>query len=445
MYTHRMLRYAAASLLAASTLACGDWLTAPEANQNPNQPTNATINQLFVAAQTSVSLQYSSDLARTACIWMQQCAGTERQYQELGLYRYGEDSYDAPFGLVYTGGGLIDIRRMQTLADSSGDEIYGGIARVLEALQVGLAADVWGDIPYTEALSDDDPAIDPQQQVYAAVQAKLDTAITLLGSGDGPGPGSVDLYYGGDETKWLRLAHTLKARYHMHTAERLGNTAYQAALTEAQLGLQNDADNFLAIAGDNPQSYNPWYQFTVIQRAGYMFAGAFLVNLLEQRNDPRLADYFLPNAAGDFVGADPGDQTSSTFSGFAIEEDPAFRQPLVSWQENQLIIAEAAFQTGNSGLATTATNRVRQDAGLGPLGSVTLAQIIEELYIVLFQNPEVWNVWKRTCLPRLTPAPGATAIPGRLLYAAGERNANPNIPDPGRQPARNWNDPNGCT
>jgi starch-binding outer membrane protein, SusD/RagB family len=436
---------AAAGLPLAAVLACSDWLTSPEAAKNPNQPTQATINQLFVAAQTSLTVQYTSDLARTACVWMQQCAGTERQYQQLGLYSYGEDSYDASFSLVYTGGGLIDIRRMQALADSAGDKVYGGIARIMEAMQVGLAADIWGDIPYSEAVSNtEDPKLDPQQQVYAAVQAKLDTAITLLTAGTGAGPGAVDLFYGGDKTKWLRLAHTLKARYHMHVAERVGQAAYQAALSESQLGLQ-PGDNFLGLAAENPQSYNAWYQFTVIQRAGYMFAGSFLVDLLKQRNDPRLSRYFLPNAQGQFVGAKPGDQTSAVFSGFTVEKNPAYRQPIVTWQENELIKAEAAFRLGNTALALQAVNRVRVDAGLAPLASVTLNQILEELYIVLFQNPEVWSVWKRTCYPALTPAPGSTSIPGRLLYAAGERNANRNVPAPGQQPARNWNDPAGCS
>lgn len=90
-------------------------------------------------------------------------------------------------------------------------------------------------------------------------------------------------------------------------------------------------------------------------------------------------------------------------------------------------------------------NAVRADAGLPGLGSVTLADIMTEKYIALFQNTEVWNDWKRTCLPALTPAQGATGgIPARLLYAQSERNTNPNIPLPSDQPLRNWNDPNGC-
>jgi hypothetical protein len=77
---------------------------------------------------------------------------------------------------------------------------------------------------------------------------------------------------------------------------------------------------------------------------------------------------------------------------------------------------------------------------------VTLADIMTEKYIALFQNIEVWNDWKRTCLPALTPAQGTVGgIPARLLYAQSERNTNPNVPLPSDQPARNWNDPNACS
>jgi hypothetical protein len=61
-----------------------------------------------------------------------------------------------------------------------------------------------------------------------------------------------------------------------------------------------------------------------------------------------------------------------------------------------------------------------------------------------FQKIETFQDYNRTCLPALTPAPGATAIPGRYLYPINERNSNPNIPAPSQQPVRNQNDPNAC-
>src|SRR5688572_16381310 len=364
-------------LLIGGSIGCSDWLTEPEAATNPNQPTAATADQLLVASQTALTQNYTSDVARTVCVWMQQCAGTDRQYRQLGLYVYGEDAYNGPFGQVYTGGGLPDLRNIQSLAAESDDQVYGGIGRVMEALTVGFAADVWGDVPYSQAVSDStSPALDPQEQVYAAIQAKLDTAITMLTAGTGTGPGDADLYYGGDDAKWLRLAHTLKARNFLHVAERRGNSAYQSALAEAQLGLRK-GDDLLSYQSENPNEQNSWYQFTVIQRSGYMSPGAFLVNLLRSRNDPRLAQYFDPNEQGQYVGAAPGQQGSAGISTFdETRVGPGFRQPMVTWAENQLIIAEAAFRLGQTGVALTALNAERTDAGLPPVGSTTLADIM---------------------------------------------------------------------
>jgi hypothetical protein len=429
------------------SIGCSNWLSDPKATTNPNQPTAANPDQLLVASETALTQQYTSDIARTVCVWMQQCAGTDRQYRQLGLYQYGEDAYNGPFDQVYAAGGLVDIRRIQSIADEAKDQTYGGIGRVLEALAVGFAADIWGDIPYSQAVTDTtSPALDPQEQVYAAIQAKLDTAITLLTAKTGAGPGGADLYYGGNATKWLRLAHTLKARNYMHVAERVGTPAYQSALAQAQQGLQK-GDDLLSYQSENPNEQNAWYQFTVIQRSGYMSPGAFLVNLLQSRNDPRLAQYFDPNAQGQYVGAAPGQQGSAAISTFDdARVGPGFRQPIVTSAENQLIIAEAAFRLGQTGAAAAALNAERADAGLPPTTNISLAEIMTEKYIALFQNTEVWNDWKRTCLPALTPAQGTTGgIPSRLLYAESERTTNPNIPLPSAQPARNWNDPNGCS
>jgi hypothetical protein len=178
-----------------------------------------------------------------------------------------------------------------------------------------------------------------------------------------------------------------------------------------------------------------------------MSPGAFLVSLLQTRNDPRLAQYFDPNSSGQYVGAAPGQQGSATIATFDESRvAPGFRQPIVTYAENQLIIAEAAFRLGQTATALAAYNAERTAAGLPTAGSVTLAEIMTEKYIALFQNIEVWNDWKRACLPALTPAAGTVGgIPARLLYAQSERNTNSNIPLPGDQPARNWNDPNACS
>ena len=76
----------------------------------------------------------------------------------------------------------------------------------------------------------------------------------------------------------------------------------------------------------------------------------------------------------------------------------------------------------------------------------SLRNIIEEKYVTLFLNPEIWNDWKRTCLPSLAPAPGATAIPSRLAYSDHGANT-PTVSSVGvpiTSTSRNPNQPAAC-
>jgi len=129
----------------------------------------------------------------------------------------------------------------------------------------------------------------------------------------------------------------------------------------------------------------------------------------------------------------------------------------VTFNENLLIRAEGQLQTVGAGPALVSLNAERAAWAtatpwhsaftLAPAGSATLATIMNEKYIVLFQNIESWNDYKRTCFPQLTPIGGGIGgvIPGRLLYPVGERQTNTNVPPVNAQPARNWNDPNSCS
>jgi hypothetical protein len=138
---------------------------------------------------------------------MQQMAGTGRQWINIDAPYAIDENTLGGFDTFYTGGSLIDIRTLQARSRAANDQVYLGIAQVWEVLVMSHVADWWGDVPYREAVSTEfrTPALDPQQQVYADLQAKLDSAITNL-AGGGTGPGAIDLIYGGDKAKWTRLA-----------------------------------------------------------------------------------------------------------------------------------------------------------------------------------------------------------------------------------------------
>ena len=103
-----------------------------------------------------------------------------------------------------------------------------GIAEVLEAMDIGFAADVWGDIPYAEAVgANTTPAFEPQMQVYTDLLTLLDKAIADMGAG-GTGPAGHDLIYNGSAAKWIEAAHTLKARIYLHQVRSWGTRSIPA-------------------------------------------------------------------------------------------------------------------------------------------------------------------------------------------------------------------------
>jgi len=471
---------AAGLALALGVAGCDDFLTGPGLTENPNAPLTPTSRQLLAASQAAHFNLQEGQLARLSSIYMQHVTGTNNQQLNWGTqYAVTEQDITARFNQFYNGGGLVDHRKVQELARQEGDAKLEGVARIMEALLMGTATSIWGDIPYREAATGiATPKLDPQEQVYQDLQKALDDGIALLG-GAGVGPTTFDHVYGGNVERWRRAAYTLKARYHLHTAERLGTPAYQAALAAAGQGI-NEAPtsvaqathgqapgDFRALHGGTVTDGNLWAQF--LNSRQDIVAGGAMVQLLSSRSgDPRLAGYFDPapavaasaNCAGyaeGYRGADhfgrfvPAPCAGASPVDAETRRAYPFRQPIVTWAENQLIMAEALVALNRAGDATPHVNNVRRAVGMGDLPSpVTLEQVMQEKYIVMFQNIESWSDYRRTCFPRLTPggtvASPARAIPGRLPYGSAERLNNPdNIKPPSEYGERNWNDPNPCT
>jgi hypothetical protein len=438
----RILATFSAAVVASLITGCGDsYFEGPRLNQNPNQPSSSTADQQFTGFQGFAFYTMTGDLNRLISLWVQQMAGTGRQW--AGYDKYVVTENDFTFGSFYTQGGLVDIRGVQSKVTS--DKLYLGIAQTWEALLMDLASDTWGDIPYSEAVKDVlHPKLDKQADVHNALLTLLDQAISNINAG-GTGPGGVDLIYNGDKAHWAQAAHTLKARILMHLGETDG-TAYAKALTETASGITSADNDFTTYQSGTTGEANHWYQFR-IQRGTDISAGKFIVDLMKTRNDPRLPDYFSAgaDAGGQIIGATPGQEFDGREAWLSDGRgSPEYRQPLLTFAENQLIRAEAQYRTNAQAAALATLNGYRAGVGLaakaGLTGAPLLQAIMEEKYVALFQNTEVWNDYRRTCYPNLAPAAG-NFIPARLVYGTDERRANPNIPSPSQQPKRNQLDP----
>jgi hypothetical protein len=462
----RLLKIALVAGLPALAVGCEGFLTGGELDQDPNRPAVAEPNQLFLAVQSRGFTFQTGQWARLVCMWMQQCAGTDRQYAAIGVYEVAEGLYEGGFNEVYASGGLNDIRKIKAATAEVNNKVFLGITQVLEGLRIGTAADLWGDIPYSEAAlgigtggpANPSPKLDEQAAVYAAVQAVLDSAIANITSAQGTTPGAFDIVYSrpcgtvartaaDQRAAWIELARTLKARFYLHTAET-NAAAYANALTHALQGISKECNDYVTVHSGQDGEANLWYQFIEEQRSDYISPGAFLVDsILERRaGDTRLEEYVERRVnQTEYHGAEPGEGINNRVALFDPDRiDPAFSQPIVTHVENLLIVAEASYRTGNTTQALDYLNRARATDGLLPValaGQALLDEILTEKYIQLFQSIEVYNDWKRTCFPNLTPALGASQIPRRFLYPTSERQTNPNVPAPSAQPAANDNDP----
>jgi hypothetical protein len=464
MKTSKWIRAAGVLTMTVATFACDDALSGPELDTDPNRPSVAQIEQVFHAVQLNTFFWHTGNVARAASMWTQQMAGTDRQYISYDNYEITVSDFNEEWDAIYTSGGLVDQRKAQAMGEALGDRTYVGIAKVHEALMMGMVSSIWGAIPYTEAVGDvATPKFDAQQDVYAAIQALLSSAITDLGVGD-EGPGDLDLIYGGDRVLWTRAANTLRARFYMHWVEAqlaggvsataantaCGGSCLDKAIQAAAAGISSRDGDMVSFHTETPGEQNLWYQFVSVFRPGYLSAGAQLVNQLRTRNDPRLGQYF-DRVNGQYVGAPVG--TSGTYSQLnpATRGAPEFDQPLVTYAENQLILAEAYGRQNQRAQAITALNAARTGYGLTAFnyaGTVPLATIQADIrmekYIAMFQNIEAWNDMKRNCTPVLTPPAGAPALIARIFYSDEEANANPNTPPFGTVFDRNPNDPTAC-
>lgn len=404
---------------------------------SPNDPLEVNLEVLLTGTQVATFSNYTGNLARLPAVLMNQLAGRQFQFEDFQLYVIRESAIDNEFQQLYNGGMI----NAEVLAEKAGDDnkYYRGIARILKVMNLGLATDMWGDVPNSAALkgleseSNFNPAYDTQENILRDIQSALDLAIQDLSSDAASNlkvPGADDLIFGGDPGKWRNAARILKARYHNRLSKRDATGSANSALADLDAayadGLSGADGDVMAYSGEAANEWNQWYAFEQ-QRTGYLTMNQFFLDLLA--GDPRLPLYATANGAGGFDDQQPIGPYYADF------DSPL---PLVTYFEAKFIEAEAAFRAGDKGRAATAFNAA-VTANLNKLGvadpayllvhanetaaTISLEKIMTQKYVAMFTQPEVWADWRRTNLPALTPNPDGdvAAIPRRLTTAQSER------------------------
>jgi hypothetical protein len=453
-----------------SLVACSDFVSPPESD--PNTVPDATVNQLFVAIQANLFFWHGGWASRLNAVWMQQMAGAGGSWAAWELYDVSEDDVASIWFDAYQGSGLIDLKKALEKAEENGWTGYAGILKVHLGYWAGMLASLYGDIPFQEALQPSEfpqPGLDEQADVYADAQQILSEAISDMQNGSGVGPGVNDFNFGGDYARWIAVAHTLRARFHLHWVEVEGSGRYSQALSEAEQGIKSTSGNWTQVHSSSVSERNPW---SIPQLTGGVRANDFLMSMMNNEtpeiledDEPRAPVYwrlatgaFAGQRIGRVTGATTGDPARDA-SYLNVPAETEYPQPIATCSETYFIIAESHAALGNDAAARAALRNAlgcQEDwwgvdlselkADVDNLSGASLfEEIMKQKFLGLLLELEIWNDYKRTCLPARVPAPGRSAIPGRWFYGIQERQTNENVPPPEQQPERNDNDPAPCT
>lgn len=417
---------------------------------SPNDPENTTAALLLANMEVATFATYGGQLARQNEVLIQRMAGTSAGSQSVDIanYSFTEISNQNEWDVIYTG--VIANGRIILEEYGSGSPRYSGIAKVLMAMNFGIATDLWGDIPFSEAgfgLSNLEPAYESQETVIAGIQSLLDQAIVELAEPDANNvylPTGDDYIFGGDAALWTKTAYLLKARYANRLSKRDPSGSATDALNALTNAISDPSEDCNMIFFDAGNSLNQWFAYEG-QRGGYIRAGATFVDTLISIADPRLPVFFDEDGDGGYSGTpyDDVDVTNTSWVGpyYASATSPI---PLASYVEALFISAEANLRAGNTGPAATAHNDAVAASILQVTGAsdpvyealyasetgatITLEKIMFQKYIALFLQAEGYSDWRRTGIPTLTPNPnaGITSIPRRLPTPQQERLYNSN-------------------
>ncbi len=437
-------------------------------NQDPNNPTSASYQYILTGAEVGNIILQSGETARRAGIFSGYYTGIDRQHEGFSQYSLTTSDFNSLWYDVY-----VDSYRNALETEIAAEEegvgaVTKGITQVLQAQILGTAASLYGDIPFEDAgkIEVENPRYEEQLTVYGKVQSLLDEAIQNLQAGTGRPASGSDIYLDGNPAAWTEAAYTLKARFYMHTRE------YASAYAAAGNGISGMDRAMYAPHGTGNEESNLNYLFFAVEvRGADLRTSDFMASLIhpDPAASPDFANYrgnaktdetgrfnfyFLTNS----IGIQP-----NTVDGFAAQTAPT---PLVTYEENLLILAEAgfrsqgfdtglghlndfrAFMAGGGYLRNADPAQLQYDpyapedfasGGMeNPDGlsadDALLREILEERYITFFGQIEAFNDTRRTLKDtnvrvRVQPNTGSE-LPQRFLYPQTEIDRNDNVPSP---------------
>jgi len=399
------LVYAALLVLAAASSCKKSFFT--DVNQNPNVPHEVAPNLILPTAEAALGYTQGGDISRFTSLITQQVFGANSQSQTYYLYGYNPGTFDNLWPDLYTSV-FINIDTLKNLADAKGYNVYSGISRILMAYTLQVTVDLWGKVPYSQAVKGNanlHPAYDDDKALYDTIASLIDVGTTqLLDAHKGNLiPGADDVIYNGNALSWIKFGHAIKARLYIHQSK--GNAAMaQKALDEIALSFTSNAQNAQYTFSVAETAANPWYQFNRDRPGDETFSNSTLAIRLKASNDPRYNIYVDEANDGQGQSAD-GSHYGGLNSYYGSVNSPV---EFITYDELLFIKAEATLRISGDvtaaqtfyrmaiqknmeklGISSDDINAYIAANGTLPASSVgaAIAKVADEEFKALYLNP----------------------------------------------------------
>ena len=431
-------------------VSCDNWIDT-SINTDPDAPAEVPLNLMLPAIEQSAGYNLcGNDFVRTTNIWMQQFDGVTRQSYTEARYQLLPADVNNIWNSVYTNI-FMNSKLMIDKAEKTEGKVspyYAGIGKVLMATALGVSTDLFGDMPYSEALMGNEnvltPKFDTQEQIYTSLQGLLDAAIADFGKPAAENKVAVkgDVIYNASIAKWTKAAYAIKARHLLQLSAVKGNSAYTDALAAVGKAFTSNADDM--VVPWEEANHNPIFQF--MEQRTDIRMGATLVDLMKSISDPRLSFYAAKDGSGAYRGSVIGSQDESASKPGSYIAGATAPSTIISFAEMKFIEAEANFKLGKGAEAGAAlkaavgasilkvTGTAMTDDWYNTnVGSQTLSLelIMTQKYIATFGTNQAYADYRRVGLPAITPHPDGVlpAMPARYPYPQDEISYNgANVP-----------------
>ena len=240
-------------VMLGSITSCENWL---DVNTNPDKPTNtvATVDNRLPWIQYYYMYAWGTANTRTNSA-AQMIVGTSRTgtVGRQALWNPSSGVATTVYQNWFTGAAS-NIPDLITKATAEGATHYIGAALVVKAMGYIMMADLYGEMPYTEAVSAIGangilaPKLDNGDVIYHGCLADLETAIKYLSNpqeGVAATPLSAgDIWLDGNTDQWVKLAYGLKARW-LNNLTKTSEFDAQAVLDALAKAPQSNSENII--------------------------------------------------------------------------------------------------------------------------------------------------------------------------------------------------------